>query len=278
MVCRDDVTDVVRDVIARWGTLYAYAAAHATRRELRGRAAAYAVPLGAESDGRPRTVVVRHGWRGGALRRVRRDLFFPPTRAPVELATSERLRAAGVPTPEVMAYAVYPAAAGLRRVDVATCLVPNGTDLAAVLGAALAAGTPVDAWVRPTAALLAALARAGARHPDLNLKNVLLAPGSSAEGSHAELRAWVLDVDVARVLDAAVSPAIAAATLTANLERLSRSVQKWAAAHVRHAHLPESVGGRIDDALRALAACARDNLVRGGLADGALTPAATARA
>ncbi|HEY0779184.1 MAG TPA: lipopolysaccharide kinase InaA family protein, partial [Gemmatirosa sp.] len=157
VVCRGDVADVVRDVLVRWGTLYAYAAGHQARRELRGRAAAYAVPFGTDAAGAARAVVVRHGWRGGALRRVRRDLFFPPTRAPVELATSERLRAAGVATPAVVAYAVYPAPAGLRRVDVATALVPNGVDLAAVLAgdatAAVDAAARDAAWVGPTAAL-----------------------------------------------------------------------------------------------------------------------------
>lgn len=257
VVCRDDAADDVRGVVARWGTLYAYAATHAARRELRGRAAAYAVPFGAETDGQPRMVVVRHGWRGGALRRVRRDLFFPPTRAPVELATSARLRAAGVATPEVIAYAVYPAAGGLRRVDVATRLVPNGRDLALVLAAALAAGTAADAWVRPTAELLVALARAGARHPDLNLKNVLLAPTAAhmpdGDAPHDTVRAWVLDVDVARVLAAAVATAAAAATLAANLERLTRSVHKWTATHAAD----PTARARVADALGSLRECAR---------------------
>ncbi len=273
VVCRADAAAAVGAVLARWGTLYAYAAAHPARRELRGRGAAYAVPLGDDPGGAPRAVVVRHGWRGGALRRVRRDLFLPPTRAPLELATSEHLRAAGVPTPAVVAYAVYPAPAGLRRVDVATALVPDGVDLAAVLGATLAApaASPPDAWVAPTAALLAALARAGARHPDLNLKNILLAPArGGAPLPHA--RAWVLDVDVARVLAAAVAPAAAAATLETNLARLDRSVRKWAAAHA---------GGQtagLDDALAALAARARAETSGAGAVGVAALPVAPAPA
>ena len=230
-VCRAGAADLVRAAIARCGTLYAYAAAHPGRRAHRGRGTAYAVPLG-DAPGGP-LVVVRHGWRGGLLRRVRRDLFFPPTRAPAELAVSERLRAAGVATPAVVAYAVYRAPAGLRRVDVATELVPDGVDLAAVLAAEGApesaeAARWVPAWVPPTAALLAALARAGARHPDLNLKNVLLAP-ALADRVGGAARAWVLDVDVAHVLDAAVGPAATSATLAANLARLARSVHKCAA-------------------------------------------------
>ncbi len=275
VVCRADAADAVRDVVARWGTLYAYAAAHPARRELRGRAAAYAVPLGAGGDGRARAVVVRHGWRGGALRRVRRDLFFPPTRAPLELATSERLRAAGVPTPSVIAYAVYPAPAGLRRVDVATALVPDGVDLAALLvaGARDPSDASADAWVRPTAALLVALARAGARHPDLNLKNVLLAPAPAGRVGPGT-RAWVLDVDVARVLAAAVAPAAAAATLAANVGRLARSVRKWAGANVA-----ADDRARLDTALHALGERARGELARAEVGALALpAPAAPARA
>ncbi len=284
VVCRGDVADVVRALLARCGTLYAYAASHPDRRELRGRGAAYAVPFGADALGGERRVVVRHGWRGGALRRVRRDLFFPPTRAPVELATSERLRAAGVLTPAVVAYAVYPARAGLRRVDVATALVPDGVDLAAVLARAEADATPDAAgagahaaWVGPTAALLAALARAGARHPDLNVKNVLLAP---ADESHVDdaARAWVLDVDVARVLAADVAPAAAAATLAANLARLARSARKWAAANTR-GDVPGAVArARVEAALDALGERARAEIARADLGAARLPGVAPVRA
>ena len=68
-----------------------------------------------------------------------------------------------------------------------------------------------------TAALLGALERCGARHPDLNLKNVLLAP--AADGAWD---AWVLDVDrivFERPGDARVA--------RANFERLARSARKW---------------------------------------------------
>ena len=290
VVCRADAVEATRTCLARWGTLYTYAATHPARRELRGRAAAYAVPLGANADGDTRTVVVRHGWRGGALRRVRRDLFFPPTRAPVELATSERLRAAGVLTPAVVAYAVYRAPAGLRRVDVVTALVPDGVDLAAVLARADLGVAPRDptvgdstvgdstmddptvdgAWIVATAALLAALARAGARHPDLNLKNVLLAPAPDGRVIDAT-RAWVLDVDVARVLVADVAQAAATATLAANLARLGRSIRKWGAVHVA------SDQGRaaLERALDSLAARARDDVAHGdGLQDATFRPSA----
>jgi 3-deoxy-D-manno-octulosonic acid kinase len=167
-------------------SLYDYAATHPGRRELRGRGIAYAVPL---PDGETR-VVIRHSRHGGLLAPVTGDRFLAPTRAPHELRTALRLAEAGVPTPEVIAYATYPAGGVFRRSDVATREVVGGRDLADVLarpddeharGAALAA----------TAELLRALERAGARHPDLNMMNVLIvaAPGGGLA------RAFVLDVD-----------------------------------------------------------------------------------
>lgn len=220
VVCRADAADAVAAVLGAHGTLYAWGAAHPARRELRGRASAWAVPLPGAGD-----VVVRHSWHGGLLAPVTRDLFLAPTRAPGELTTSERLRGAGVRTPQVVAYAVYPAPLGLRRADVVTRLVPGGRDLAEVLRATPADREAVNPWVRATGALLHAMARAGARHPDLNLKNVLLTP--AALGPDDAHDAWVLDVDVVRVDPGPEEPGRTWRTAEANWERLARSLRKW---------------------------------------------------
>ena len=221
VTCLAPCADAVRTALGT-GTLHAWAAARPERRVLRGRDAAYAVSL----PNRAADVVVRHSRHGGLLAPITRDLFLPPTRAPRELATSLALRAAGVRTPELVAVAVYPAGPLLRRADVATRLVPDARDLAAVVGA-----LPDEAWLPPTATLLASLARAGARHPDLNLKNVLLARDG----------AWVLDVDVVAL---GAAPAHAA---RANWARLERSLLKWRRLHA----LPLR-----DDALARLRAAA----------------------
>ena len=167
VVAADRCAVAVRRAIGD-ATLYGFAAAHPERRELRGRAAAYAVPL---PDGATR-VVVRHSRHGGLLAPMTGDRFLAPTRAPHELATSVRLIEAGVPTPEVIAYAVYPAGGPFRRSDVATSDVAGARDLADVLGDRRSAdlGPVLDA----TAALLRSLETAGARHPDLNAANVLV--------------------------------------------------------------------------------------------------------
>jgi tRNA A-37 threonylcarbamoyl transferase component Bud32 len=114
-------------------------------------------------------VVVRHSRHGGLLAPITRDLFLTPTRAPHELSVSLQLRTAGVPTPEVVAYATYAVIPGIERADVITREIP-GRELMSPEGAE---------------ALIAAMSRAGAVHPDLNMRNVLV------EGTTA----YVLDVD-----------------------------------------------------------------------------------
>jgi hypothetical protein len=143
------------------------------------------VPL---PDGETR-VVVRHSRHGGLLAPVTGDRFLPPTRAPHELRTALRLAEAHVPTPEVIAYATYPAGAMFRRSDVATREVVGGKDLGDVLARA-GDGEARTKALGATAELLRALERAGARHPDLNVTNVLIV---ATDGLPP--RALVLDVD-----------------------------------------------------------------------------------
>ena len=210
VVARSDAASGVRQAMAS-ATLYAWASRHPAARTLTGRVPAYAVPLPA---GGP-TVVVRHAQHGGLLAPLTGDRFLAPTRAPHELEVSLALCEAGVPTPEIIAYALYPAGPLLARSDVATIHVPDSADLATVL----TAGDPArrrDA-LDATAALLRALSAAGAHHPDLNIKNVLLAP--APEGG---MRAYVLDVD--RI---AFGPPGRPRLATANFGRLVRSARKW---------------------------------------------------
>lgn len=202
----------------REGTLYDYAAHHPAARALAGRGVAWAVPLpDGESD-----VVVRHSRHGGLLAPLTGDRFRAPTRAPHELATALRLTRLGVRTPEVVAYATYPAGA-LRRADVVTREVPGATDLAAALLEAPDSEAR-RALLAATAELLAGMSAAGARHPDLNLRNVLIAPDENGAPE-----AWVIDVD--RVW---FDEPFGARVMERNLHRFGRSARKWR----RHAALP----------------------------------------
>lgn len=213
VVCVESVAKVLRDALTG-GTLYDFAGRHPQARTLVGRGASYAIPL-PENE----RVVVRHNRHGGLLASLTGDLFLAPTRAPLELDISEKLRSLSVPTPRVLAYVTYPATPGFERADVMTREVVNAQDLSAALMSGDSAER--DRALIATASLLKELADADARHHDLNIKNVLLQP--SADGGVPQ--AFVLDVD--RVTFGLGR----SATTEANLARLLRSARKWQSLH-----------------------------------------------
>jgi len=195
------------------GSLYEAAARDLAARPLQGRGVAYAIALPVTGT----RAVVRHNRHGGLLAPLTRDLFLPPTRAPRELATALRLRALGVPTPDVLMYATSPAPLFFRRADVVTRQIEAGQDLSAFMMPETAGAERAAAWAA-TRALVRAMHDAGVRHHDLNVKNVLLARGDTG------LAAYLLDVD--RVtFGAPRSDEIS----RANVARLLRSARKWRA-------------------------------------------------
>ena len=210
--CRAVALECAAQVVARsleTGTLHEWAARQPLREEMRGRGVIYAVDL-PTIPAIP--VVVRRNRHGGLLHTLTGEYFLTPTRAPLELATSLRLAAAGIPTPEVIAYAIYPAAGVFARSDVMTRRLPEGDDVPAAWKKASKGGR--DELLVAVARLLSALARAGAWHADLNLKNIYIA------GSGADLTAYLLDVD--RVTFPGGGDIAAR-----NLARLVRSARKW---------------------------------------------------
>lgn len=210
-----DVAEELALVVRRHGTLYEWAAAAPQPRALRGRAPVYMAQLPASRG----SVVVRHAWHGGLLAPLTRDLFWPPTRAPLELAQSMALRAAGVPTTEILGVARYPAAMGFVRVDVVSRYLEGTHDLGAVL-AGQDETMSLDMALVATRQLLVTLAMHRVLHPDLNVKNILLRQGDAGVAE-----AWVIDIDVVRF--PVVRPA--SELLEQNLARLLRSMRKWRA-------------------------------------------------
>ena len=192
-------------------TLYEYARRQPAARQFRGRAIAYGITLGEQCG----NVVVRHAMRGGLLGRTGSDLFLPPTRALREVVNSLRLKLGNVPTPDVVAFASYPAGQILRRSDVATREIPDSHDLSVVLRE-ITDEEHRRACLRATGRLLSLLARAGAHHPDLNARNILIT-WDAQEGA----KAFVLDVDRIR-FHVSDDPMVA----DANLARLERSLTK----------------------------------------------------
>jgi len=207
VVARATLVGELRSVLPG-ATLHAWAARQPGARAMQGRATAWAtvLPNGVE-------VVVRHSRHGGLLAPLTGDLFRSPTRAPTELAAALRLAGAGVPTPEVLAYAVYPAIGPFARADVATRLL-HGRGLPE---AWKAAASDEERWalIDVLSRLIGGLRRAGAHHPDLNVHNMLVldaAPGPTAA---------ILDVD--RMMFG--MPGDAALALR-NVRRLLRSMKK----------------------------------------------------
>jgi hypothetical protein len=212
VLVRDWAAQAVREALGA-GSLYDWAASQPSPDLMRGRGVSYGVTLGAGPAGEGATrVVVRRNRHGGLLRFLTGELFLPPTRAPFELATAARLAAAGIATPEVIACAVYPAAGILARSDVMTRRLPPGGDLPELWRAADAASR--EGMLAAVAGLLADLARAGAWHADLNLKNIYIA------ATPASVQAYLLDVD-------RVTFPAGADVSGRNFARLARSARKW---------------------------------------------------
>jgi hypothetical protein len=231
VVCMEHVADAIEAALAS-GTLYDYAAHHPEARPLVGRAISYAVPLPHDVE----RAVVRHNRHGGLLAPLTGDVFRTPTRAPLELAISERLRELRVPSPRMLGYVTYPAAPGFARADVVTREVRGAQDLSAALMTDDAVLR--ERALRATTTLLHALSDAGVRHHDLNVKNVLL------QNRDGELPlALLLDVD--RVVFGGDKTSVRAA----NLARLLRSARKWQSLH----------GARVTDSeLAELSAAAQE--------------------
>ncbi len=162
-------------------TLHEWASRQPGAQPMRGRAIAYGTTLADRT-----AVVVRHSQHGGLFAPLTRDLFVRPTRAARELEISVRLTSAGVRTPRVVAYAVYPAVAPFARADVATQRLYGSA-----FPEAWARAESEDAQRTIIAAvveLLHSLRAAKAQHADLNARNIFIL-------DQQPTAAAVLDVD-----------------------------------------------------------------------------------
>ncbi len=197
------------------GTPYEAAVRDLAARPLQGRGTAYAITLPASGD----HVVVRRNRHGGLLASVTGALFLPPSRAPHELAVSLRLVGAGVRTPAVVMYGLERVHGLFCHADVLTTAIADSSDLSEYLLPGTPSRERAAAW-NAARELLATLNAAGARHHDLNVKNILVARWGDS------LVAWVLDVD--RVVFGAPG---SEGVRKGNAKRLLRSVIKWREQH-----------------------------------------------
>ncbi len=106
-----------------------------------------------------------------------RHLRLGVRRPALEASTSEALRARGIMTPRVIGGGVYDSGP-FYRADLVTEYVPETVELRTLLF------SPEEPWrsdvalrlgaIAKVGALVARLAREGARHPDLNAGNLLI--------------------------------------------------------------------------------------------------------
>jgi 3-deoxy-D-manno-octulosonic acid kinase len=191
------------------------AAAHPQSRELKGRGPVYVIPgvgAGAEWVVRP----YRRGGRVAAPLLGDRYLRGGLPRPLAEVGASQEAIRRAIPTPPVIAGAIYPSGP-FYRADLVTEFVPRSRTLAAVFFHHLPANaaTRIHA-LRAAGQLIGRMANKGLEHPDLNAKNILLVPDKGL------LLGLVLDLDRCRVGDP-IPP-------LRMLRRLEQSMRKLASA------------------------------------------------
>lgn len=189
VVALEDVLETVANLVREAGSIQGWAGRSPDAKAMAGRGVSWAFSVGGHDW------VVRHYRRGGAIARILRDRYLKlgATRPARELRASIAARAKGIRTPGVVAYAVYPAGAHYRA-DIVTRWIRGAEDLAAVTWGADArtAEQRAAAW-SATGRLLATAFTGGLRHPDLNLRNILIS------GDRGAPEAWLIDLDRCRV-------------------------------------------------------------------------------
>ena len=185
VIALESARDSIATILAASGTIHGHAAASASAKPLRGRGVSWAFDANGERW------VVRHFRRGGAMTKVLDDRYLRAgaTRPARELHASLALRSRGVDTPEVVAYAIYPIGI-YYRADIVTRWIADSEDLASVTfgpDARSAAGRAA-AWAAAGRLLHSAFEQ-GTHHPDLNLRNILVA------GDATQPTAWLIDLD-----------------------------------------------------------------------------------
>ncbi len=209
----------LRGTLAAGITLAQWAAAQPEVERRRGRGEVLVVPATAAGPDQRARWAVRHYWRGGAVARPLLDDRYVSAGTPRpfrELTASHEARARGIPTPAVVAGAVY--SAGLfHRADLVTELVPDGTDLAdALFGREAPDPERARAALTATGALVRRMEEAGVRHSDLNAMNVLLTWNGQMPRAH------LLDLDACAVSAAPLPAGPMRARLQRSLRKLER--------------------------------------------------------
>lgn len=225
VLVRPEASGWVRQVLDAGLTLHQQAGRYPDAHDLEGRSLVHVIkarPSGSDATDEDRWAV-RHYVRGGRVAPTflgDRYLRADPPRPFVEARASLTVGARGIPTPRVLAAAVY--ASGLfYRADLVTEFIPDSSNLVQTLFGnirkGLSGAVERREGMRAGGRLIRALASAGIHHPDLHAGNILLQWSGSMPKAH------VLDLD-----RLAVNPGGQGTSPEAMYRRLSRSIRKWA--------------------------------------------------
>lgn len=223
VLARPETVAWVRYVLEGGQTLHGAASGDRGAVTLEGRHPVYTIPAKVPSSYpvEEERWAVRHYARGGRASKllVDRYLRLGEVRPYQETAASEATRARGIPTPRVMAAALYPDGI-FYRADLVTAFVSKSSDLVETLfdmkrKGAGGSAERLDA-LRAAGGLIRDMAAAGIRHRDMNARNVLL------EWRGVAPRAHLLDLD-----RCVVAPTIGSVSTGAMHQRLLRSLRKW---------------------------------------------------
>jgi len=215
----------VRYVLEGGQTLYQAGAADREGFQVVGRLPVFIIPAKVpreKSTNAAERWAVRHYARGGRVFSKLlgdRYLRISPIRPFHEAEASEAARDRGIPTPRVLAAAVYPS--GLfYRADLITDFVPASSDLVEALfdtsRKGLGGAVERQVALRTAGELIRRMAETGIRHQDIHAGNILL------EWEGAVPRPHLLDLDRCEV-----APSGTPLSPDPMLKRLQRSLRRW---------------------------------------------------
>jgi tRNA A-37 threonylcarbamoyl transferase component Bud32 len=162
--------------------------------------------------GKQGEVAVRKYRHGGLLRRFTGDLFFFGARPFQEVAVTEKVKSAGVPTVEILAAIIDRGWGGWYRGYLITTYLPTATDLISYLDKE-PQGERRKTVIEKAAEAVKRMHQGGMYHADLHLKNFLV--------DEKKTTVYLIDFDKSEVF-----PRLRPAARMKNLKRLDRSAEK----------------------------------------------------
>ena len=170
-----------------------------------------------------RAAYAKRGRHGGLAGSLLGDLFWRDGRARRAVEAAERLRSAGVATPEVLAAGCRAVHGPLWTYVLVTEAIPRGASLQALLGEQPLARRR-RRLARGAGRCVRALHDAGFVHADLNLGNLVVADGGEAVSPTGASEVHVIDLEGGRF-----RKTVNLGARRRNLKRLLRSYEKWIA-------------------------------------------------